>query len=237
MPREARNKYDCNFFHVMTQGINKEKIFYDDKYKRIYIKSIFDNAKKFNIEIIAYCIMINHAHLLLKVDNIQKMSEFMKVVNMKYAMIYNNMENRVGVVFRNRFKSENIYDEKYFYNCIQYIHNNPVKAGIIEEAKEYRFSSANDYDLDKVSGILKGMVNKKEEGIVNFIDTEDDKKIVTMKNIIGVINSYKTRHNLIEINLKNKEIVREVIVKIKEETEANNTEIARAIRCIKVHCF
>ena len=40
MPREARNKYDCNFFHVMTQGINKEKIFYDDKYKRIYIKSI-----------------------------------------------------------------------------------------------------------------------------------------------------------------------------------------------------
>ena len=118
MPREARRKYDGNFYHVMTQGINKENIFHSDSLKKIYIKLIFDYAKKKKVNVLAYCIMINHAHLLLNIRDTINMSEFMKVINMKFAMIYNEMQKRIGVVFRNRYESELIYSEEYFFNCV-----------------------------------------------------------------------------------------------------------------------
>ena len=105
MPREARNVYKGNLYHVMTQGINKEKIFCNDIYKKVYIKLMFDNTTKRNVKIVAYCIMSNHAHLLLNVKEVKDMSEFMKIIKMKFSMKYNEMEKRVGVVFRNRFES------------------------------------------------------------------------------------------------------------------------------------
>ena len=93
--------------------------------------------------------MKNHAHLLLNIKDTKYMSEFMKIVNMKFAMTYNEMENRVGVVFRNRYESELIYNERYFYNCVNYIHKHPVKAGIVKGAEEYKFSSADNTSLQK----------------------------------------------------------------------------------------
>ena len=232
MPREARSKYENDFFHVMTQGINKENIFYNDKYKRIYIKFMFDNAKKYNIKIIAYCIMINHAHLLLEINDVKEMSKFMKMINMKYAMLYNDLEKRVGVVFRNRFESECIHDEKYFYNCIHYIHNNPVKAGIVKNVKEYKFSSANNFDLGKILNELNERISKQEYEKVSFIDTEEDKKAIINNSMTRIIDDFRHEHNMVEVNLQNKDILRQLIVKIKEETKADNTEIAKMFRGI-----
>lgn len=235
MPREARSKYNGVLYHVMTQGINKEKIFYNDKYKRIYIKLILKNAERYHIKIIAYCIMINHAHLLLQVNDTKEMSEFMKIVNMKYAMLYNNLEERVGVVFRNRFKSEYIYDEEYFYNCIQYIHNNPVKAEIVRDKKDYRFSSANNYNLNVILSNINKRIGKQDYELVNFIDTDIDKKIITEKKISEIIEEYKNKYGIIEINLKNKKILKSIIEKIKIETNVNNNKIAKRLRNIKIY--
>ncbi len=179
MPREARSKYENNFFHVMTQGINKENIFYNDKYKRIYIKFLFDNAKKYNIKIIAYCIMINHAHLLLEINDIKEMSKFMKMVNMKYAMLY--------------------------------------------------------IELDKILNGLNERISKQEYEKVSFIDTEEDKKTIINKSMTRIIDDFRNEHNMVEINLQNKEILRQLIVKIKEETKADNTEIAKMFRSIKIY--
>ena len=225
MPREPRNKYNGIFYHIMSQGINKENLFYKDKYKHIYIKLMLKNAEKYNIKIIAYCIMTNHVHLLLKINNLNDMSECMKMINMEYAALYNNLEDRVGVVFRNRFKSEYIYDEKYFYNCIHYIHNNPVKAGIVMNARNYKFSSAKNYDLAILNEIEK-RIDKQECEIINFIDTDADRETIITKRIFEIIEEYKNYYGVIEINLKNKGIIKKLIEKIKIETNAKNNEIA-----------
>lgn len=146
MPRIARKNLIGNLFiHNMVQGINKEYIFQHTEDKLKYIELMKKYNKKIPIKIIAYCIMDNHAHLLIYADNIKYVSGFMKEVNSLYAMYYNKKYERVGYVFRNRFEDRRILNEKNMLNCIKYIHMNPVKAHITQKESEYLFSSYKDY--------------------------------------------------------------------------------------------
>lgn len=129
----------------MVQGVNKEYIFKSKKYIDLYMRLIDEKKKAYNFTILAYCIMNNHAHFLIHVPNILQLSEFMHNVNAEYASRYNQNENRVGVLFRNRYKTEPIYEERYLINCINYIHNNPVKAGMVNKCGEYKYSSYRFY--------------------------------------------------------------------------------------------
>ena len=145
MARIARKHLEGKYFHVMVQGIGKEKVFPDDNSKGYYL-SVMKEAKVENkIFIFAFCVMENHAHILIKAEKIKNISLFMKEINGEYARYYNSTRRRVGYVFRGRFRSEVINDEKYLLNCISYIQNNPVKAGLVEDAKEYNYSSYKNY--------------------------------------------------------------------------------------------
>ena len=104
MARIARKNLDAMYYHVMVQGINKEYIFEKDECKKIYIKLLKKYSSECDISLVAYCIMGNHAHLLLKIKNILDLSNCMKKINTTFAIYYNELLNRVGFVFRDRFK-------------------------------------------------------------------------------------------------------------------------------------
>lgn len=157
MPRLARKDLSASFYHVIVQGINKEYIFNKKEYINKYLYLLNKYREEHDIKIIAYCIMNNHAHLLIYAEKVEELSKFMGKLNTIYAKIYNAEENRVGYVFRNRYKSEGIYEAKYLLNCIKYIHRNPVEAGIVEEEKEYKYSSYNDY-VNKKGIITKAVI-------------------------------------------------------------------------------
>lgn len=158
MPRIARKDMNTSFFHVIAQGVNKEYIFKDDKYKYKYLQFVKEANTIFNLDIIAYVIMSNHVHLLIHTECVRTLSDFMKKVNENYGRYYNFMENRVGHIFRDRFLSEPIYYQKYLMNCIAYIHNNPVKANIVDKCQNYKFSSYSDY-INK-TGFINGNIIK-----------------------------------------------------------------------------
>ena len=141
MPRISRKNFETSFFHVLTQGVNREYIFSKKEYIEKYLYLINKYKEEFNILILAYCIMSNHSHLLIYTNKIENMSKFMHKINGIFSQFYNKSENRVGVVFRNRYVSEPIYDKKYLANCINYIHMNPVKAGLVYNCEEYKYSS------------------------------------------------------------------------------------------------
>ena len=149
MPRNARKDNYSEFFHVMVQGINKEYIFKEEIEIKVYLKYLKENLKNVNLQIIAYCIMNNHAHFLIYTQDVIEISKLMSKLNTKYAIFYNKKHDRCGYVFRNRYRSEEILTYAHLISCINYIHNNPVKAKICISQSNYKFSSYNEYKKNK----------------------------------------------------------------------------------------
>ena len=88
----------------------------------------------------AYCLMTNHYHMLLETGQ-QEIWKIMKMISQQYAMYYNNANGYMGHLFEGRYKACNIRDDTYFLQTSRYIHLNPVKAGIVENPEDYRWSS------------------------------------------------------------------------------------------------
>ena len=174
MPRKSRISIGNIICHHMVQGINREYIFETEKDKSKYLYLLKKYHKEFEIEIIAYCIMDNHAHMILYSHEIIKISKFMQKVNSIYAKYYNSKNNRNGYVYGNRFKSVPIMTRKQLYTCIKYIHMNPVKAGIVKGEREYKYSSYNDYIYQT------GFINQT---ILNFVFSSTNNYIQKFQSI------------------------------------------------------
>lgn len=145
MPRLSRKYLESNFLHLIIQGINQEYIFQRNEWKSIYLNIMKDKLDNLKIEIIAYCIMGNHAHFLLYYENINDLLTLMRKVNTTYAIRCNKINHRKGYVFRDRYFSQQIFTENQLYHCIVYIHKNPLAAGIVNCYQDYLFSSFHEY--------------------------------------------------------------------------------------------
>ena len=230
MPRIARKNLDTTFFHIMVQGIEKKYIFDKKIYKKKYLELIFKECEEFKINIIAYCIMDNHAHILININTIQDMSKFMHKVNGLFAQYYNFLENnRVGFVFRNRFISEPIFNEKYLLNCIKYIHNNPVNAKLVKSPEKYEFSSYNLYKngnmTSKIIGELIDIedVIKEEKESFTFYDIDVDFKDIIKR----VIKEYELNFHIpIKEIIKSKYVLKKMIIELKENYKIKYKDIA-----------
>ncbi len=171
MPRVARKYIKSNFIHVVTKGIKKEFIFYKEKYKNEYISLLNKYLNEIKeLKMLSYCIMDNHAHILTYTTEINKLSEFMKKLNTAYAIYYNEKEEREGYVFANRYYTQTIKDEIHLLACIKYIHENPVKAGLVNNAKEYKYSS---YKKMKNGEIDLEVINSIFESAIDYLNFED----------------------------------------------------------------
>lgn len=175
MPRRPRQKSQTDCYHVIVRGLNKLEIFRDKREKTRILNLIRENHREYNIKIYAYCIMSNHFHLLLEAELIQ-LASFMAKILAGYAHYYNYKHNRVGYVFQDRYRSQCIESEGYFWNCLRYIHLNPVKAGICIDMTQYTHSSAIEYfhapkDEEQILSPAAYEMNKKRfEKQKSFID-------------------------------------------------------------------
>ncbi len=225
MPRLPRNNIKTSYFHVMVQGIDKEYIFNRKIDIKYYISILYELKDELNIKIIAYCIMNNHAHLLIHTNDVFNLTKYMHKTNTKYAIYYNKIHDRVGYVFRNRFKSEGIYSERQLYNCISYIYNNPVKAKICRTPEEYPYSNSKYY---------KGII--EENNLYSFLGMDND------KDYKKIIKTYLIENNMKKEDLiRHKESLKELIVilrknnkisfrKMEEELEISRETLRKLIK-------
>ena len=112
MPREARMKSESGIYHVMMRGINQQLILEDDEDNIKFLRVLKDYKEVCEYKIIAYCLMGNHIHLLIKEEK-ETLEHIFKRICGKYVYWYNGKYSRVGHLFQDRFKSEPIEDEKY----------------------------------------------------------------------------------------------------------------------------
>lgn len=144
MPRTRRRESATGVYHVVVRGLDKKDVFNEKREKSRILNLIHENFSEYNVEIFAYCIMSNHFHLLLKAE-LKELASFMAKILAGYAQYYNYKHHRTGYVFQSRYRSQCIETEAYFWNCLRYIHMNPVKANMCNDIMKYQYSSSREY--------------------------------------------------------------------------------------------
>jgi len=148
--RRARITWQGAYHHVMNRGHNGEFIFESDELKNDFLTLLKEKSKKLKIRIFAFCIMDNHYHLVLE-NTTGQISEFMKTLNGSYGMLYRKIMGGKGYIFQSRYKSTLIENDYYLIQSIGYILLNPVRAELINNAKDYPWSSIGEYFKGKAS--------------------------------------------------------------------------------------
>lgn len=154
MARQAREVSGTGIYHVMMRGINRQNIFEDDEDYTRFMELLYQMVCPVDDKgqtlpsrciIYAYCLMTNHVHLLIR-DGSESLAEVIKRICTSYAQYYNKKYLRFGHLFQDRFKSEPVNDNAYFFTLLQYIHQNPVAAGITTDVTSYQWSSWGEYE-------------------------------------------------------------------------------------------
>jgi putative transposase len=104
MPRPLRIEYENAYYHVMNRGRCRQKIFHDERYFEAFITTLAEAHQRFGIQILCYCLMGNHYHLLVKTPE-ANLGRAMRHINGLYTQGYNRLKNTGGSLFRGRYKA------------------------------------------------------------------------------------------------------------------------------------
>lgn len=140
----ARKVSGCDLYHITSRGVGGQIIFEDDNDRRHFLALLKSACTDHGLKVAAWCLMENHFHLLV-MGELRQISAAMKYLKETYAKDLNKRHSRVGSVFQGVFSSFPIEDESYMATAVRYIHNNPVRAGIVECARDYHWSSYQEY--------------------------------------------------------------------------------------------
>ena len=143
MPRKARQKCESGYYHIILRGIGRQILFEVDKDRERFLATLRRCRGELGFEVIAWCLMENHVHLLLH-DLHGQMDLIMKKLAVSYAQYFNRKYDRSGHLFQDRYMSEPVTDDAYLLTVVRYIHRNPEKAGIANAA-DYPWSSYGAY--------------------------------------------------------------------------------------------
>lgn len=145
MGRQARQLSESGFYHILLRGINRQHIFEEESDYTYFLKDLHNLKTDLAFAVYAYCLMSNHVHLLLREKQAGDISLIMKRLLTKYAMYFNRKYQRNGALIANRYKSVPVEVDEYFIPLLRYIHQNPLKAGLVDKLEAYPFSSYREY--------------------------------------------------------------------------------------------
>jgi len=143
MPRTARVTLDNVYYHIITRGNQKQKVFEDASDYQRYLSLVARYKKKFCFKLFCFCLMPNHVHLIIEVDNHERLQKIMRGLNLSYTLYFNFKYKKVGHLWQDRFKSRIIEKDTYFLKCIDYIEANPIRANLVKNIYEYPWNSYN----------------------------------------------------------------------------------------------
>jgi len=135
MPRQARLDAPGTLHHVIVRGIERKRIFDDDKDREDFVFRLAKLSSETGTSIYAWSLMPNHTHILLR-SGIIGLPTFMRRLLTGYALYYNHRHSRRGHLFQNRYKSIVCEEDTYFRALVRYIHLNPLRADIVRDMSE-----------------------------------------------------------------------------------------------------
>jgi putative transposase len=131
--------------HVIQRGNNRQAIFVDRADHERLLGLLADAAPRFGIALHAYVLMDNHFHLLATPGTTTGLPQFMQSVGRSYVRYFNDRHGRSGTLWEGRYRSTLIQTDRYLLTCMAYIDLNPVRAGLVSDARDFPWSSHAHY--------------------------------------------------------------------------------------------
>lgn len=154
MPRRPRVTLPGYPHHIIQRGSNRQAVFKAKLDYQNYLQRLYDSLEKYECYLHAYVLMTNHIHLIITPPEENSIPNTMKRLGSGYASYFNHCYWRTGPLFEGRYKSAVIESEQYLLTCMKYIELNPVRAGIVKNPSEYRWSSFHANALGEHSTLV-----------------------------------------------------------------------------------
>ncbi len=227
MPIQQRDKSNTGYNHIMIRGNARKDIFMDGQDKMYFIEILKTKKENNRYGLIAFCIMDNHAHLLLQ-EREEYIANIMKRINVSYVFYFNKKYKKTGHLFQDRYRSEKIEDDSYLLMATRYIHKNPVKAGIVKRVEKYKWSSYKAYieedtvlakaiDKELVLGIFSEEKKEEREEFIKFTKMKEEDKFIEIDEKANQMEESQAIKLWNEL-AKSEESLEEKLKKFKEKT-------------------
>ena len=154
MPRRARLSLPGIPWHIIQRGNNRSVCFFAEEDYRFYSHHLQELALRFGCAVHAYVLMTNHVHLLLTPEREESAALLMKHLGQRYVQYVNRAHRRSGTLWEGRYRSCLTQTEDYVLACYRYIELNPVRSGMVNQPRDYRWSSYHANALGKADGLI-----------------------------------------------------------------------------------
>ncbi len=135
-------------YHITTRTNNKEFRFNKKKIIKLFVSVLNQAVKKYNVTLLHVVIMSNHYHIILKINE-KNLHRFFQFVNSRIAIGHNRLTGRSGHLWGDRYKSTIISTDEHYIQCVKYIYNNPIRAGLVSHPKDFENSTFHFHAFGK----------------------------------------------------------------------------------------
>ena len=140
--------------HIIQRGNNRQAIFSTAADRQMLLGLLGESARKSGVALHAYVLMDNHLHLLATPSTVDGLPQMMQAAGRRYVRYFNDGQGRSGTLWEGRYRATVIEAERYLLACMAYMDLNPVRAGLVTEARDYPWSSHGHYAGLRVDSLL-----------------------------------------------------------------------------------
>ena len=162
MPRPLRPIDDGLVYHVINRGNNRQKVFRKPADFQAFLTALAELKERKPFELYGYCLLNNHFHLLLRPTGGATISRIMQSLLVSHTQRYHRHYRSGGHVWQGRFKSPVIQSDEHLLTVLRYIEANPLRAGLVKRADEYRWSSYRVHGLGEADELVDSLITYEE---------------------------------------------------------------------------
>lgn len=191
MPRRTTQFLPDNFYHIYNRGNNRQPVFLENRNFQFFLDKLHFCFDPSGIELVAFCLMPNHYHLIVRLQKEVDFSNTMRSFSLSYIKSINKAYHRVGHLFEGDYQARLIDAEEYLAHIIRYTHLNPVRAGLVQRPQDWdhsdysRWISVNKAEyasIQKIRTDLFGSGIRYRRFVEDFAD--DQKSRIKMERLL-----------------------------------------------------
>jgi putative transposase len=173
VPRRTTDFAPGHYYHIYNRGAGKQRLFREQENYHYLLRSVGHYAKQLQLSPIAYCLMPNHYHFLLRQEGDEPAGKLARLAFNKYTKAFNKQYDRTGTLFEGRYQSIHVDRTEYLLHLCRYIHANPVSARLVPRPEDWPFSNYLEW-----VGLRDGVLVDRGFVAETFPKSEDYRRFV-----------------------------------------------------------